>query len=70
IVTYNRQTEFPGVFALLPTLGTALVIVFATQQTLTGRILSWKPLVGLGLISYSFYLWHQPLFVFARHMSL
>ena len=70
IVAYNRQTEFPGVFALAPTLGTALVIVFATQQTLTGRLLSFKPLVGLGLISYSFYLWHQPLFVFARHMSL
>lgn len=70
IVAYNRQTPFPGVFALTPTLGTALVIIFATQQTLTGRLLSYKPLVGLGLISYSFYLWHQPLFVFARHMSL
>ncbi len=70
IVTYNRETDFPGVFALAPTLGTALLIIFATQQTLIGRFLSYKPLVGLGLISYSVYLWHQPLFVFARHMSL
>jgi peptidoglycan/LPS O-acetylase OafA/YrhL len=70
IVTYNRQTDFPGAFALTPTLGTALLIVFARQQTLAGRLLSFGPLVGIGLISYSFYLWHQPLFVFARHMSL
>jgi peptidoglycan/LPS O-acetylase OafA/YrhL len=70
IVAYDQKTEFPGVFALTPTLGTALIIVFATQQTLTGRLLGHKPLVGLGLMSYSFYLWHQPLFVFARHIIL
>lgn len=70
IVIYDRDTNFPGVLALVPTVGTALVLVFATRQTITGRLLGFRPLVGLGLVSYSVYLWHQPLFAFARHMSL
>jgi hypothetical protein len=50
----------------LPTFGTALVILFASPGTLAGRFLSSKILVGIGLISYSAYLWHWPLFAFAR----
>lgn len=47
-------------------LGTALVILFASPGTLAGRLLSSRILVGIGLISYSAYLWHWPLFAFAR----
>jgi peptidoglycan/LPS O-acetylase OafA/YrhL len=67
IFLFDNKTAFPGYTALAPTLGAALVIRNASSQTLLGRILSAKVLVGIGLISYSAYLWHQPLFAFARH---
>ena len=63
---YDSKTPFPSLYALAPTLGAALVIGFASPKTLVARFLSLSPLVGLGLISYSAYLWHQPLFVLAR----
>lgn len=67
VLAYDKETPFPSVYALVPTLGTALVILFATTETSAGRLLANKPLVFVGLISYSAYLWHQPLFAFARH---
>jgi peptidoglycan/LPS O-acetylase OafA/YrhL len=69
-VLYDRSTPFPSLYAALPVAGTALVIAFATAETQVGRLLSWQPLEVVGLISYSTYLWHQPLLAFARHLSL
>jgi hypothetical protein len=66
---FNSSTPFPGIPALLPVVGTVLVLVFATGGSAAARFLSLRPLVGLGLISYSVYLWHQPLFAFARYAS-
>ncbi len=70
IAAFNQSTPFPSAYALIPTIGTALVITFSNSETIIGRLLGIKPLVGIGLISYSAYLWHQPIFVFARHKGL
>lgn len=70
IFAFDSDTPFPGMYALVPTAGTALIILFAAPDTAVGRLLGTKVLVGVGLISYSAYLWHQPLFAFARHKTL
>lgn len=70
IFAYDEKTAFPGINALIPVIGTALVIVYASKDTWIGKALSWQGFVGIGLISYSAYLWHQPLFAFARLRSL
>ncbi len=69
VAWYSPATRFPGLAALLPTVGTALVIACAGPDTVVGRLLSQRVIVGLGLISYSAYLWHQPLLAFARYQS-
>jgi peptidoglycan/LPS O-acetylase OafA/YrhL len=69
VFVYTKATPFPGFYALVPTLGTVLIILFATQKTTVGKFVGNKVFVGLGLISYSAYLWHQPLFAFARYKS-
>lgn len=66
VFKFDKQTPFPSLFALIPVLGAALVIGFAREHCITGKILASKPLVAIGLISYSAYLWHQPLYAFAR----
>lgn len=70
VLAFNLETPFPGFSALTPTVGTALIIAFASPGTLVGRLLVNRVLVGVGLVSYSAYLWHQPLLSFARHRSL
>ncbi len=66
----TKDTPYPSFYTLMPTIGTAFIILFATPKTFVGRLLSIRLLVGIGLISYSAYLWHQPLFAFARYRSL
>ena len=66
VFAYSKATPFPGLYALVPTLGTVLIILFATQQTSVGKFVGNKAFVGVGLMSYSAYLWHQPVFAFAK----
>jgi len=71
VVTFSWQTRFPGLSAGLPCLGTALVIWAGSGvPTVANRLLSWRPLVFVGLISYSLYLWHWPLLVFAKQYAI
>jgi peptidoglycan/LPS O-acetylase OafA/YrhL len=70
VFAYSKTTPFPGFYALVPTLGTVLIILFGSKHTTVGKLVGNKIFVGIGLISYSAYLWHQPLFAFARHSSL
>lgn len=70
VVMFDDTTPTPSLYTLVPTLGTALLILFANVGTLANWILSTKAVVGLGLISYSTYLWHQPILVFIRKHPL
>lgn len=71
IIFYDAATPFPGVAALAPTVGAALLIHLGRDRlTLVGQGLAWKPLVWIGLISYSLYLVHWPVIVFPRYALL
>lgn len=66
IFIFNHAQPSPSFYTLVPTLGAVLIILFALEDTLVGKLLGCKAMVGVGLISYSLYLWHQPLLAFSR----
>ena len=66
IFTYDEFTPIPGMHALLPVLGVVLLILYADRDTFAAKILSFRLFVLIGAISYSAYLWHQPIFSFAK----
>jgi peptidoglycan/LPS O-acetylase OafA/YrhL len=66
IIFFDSYTPFPSFYTLAPVLGTFLIIIFVDSNTYVGRFLSNNIFVTVGLISYSLYLWHQPLFAFLR----
>ncbi|AGE28031.1 putative acyltransferase [Pseudomonas fluorescens BRIP34879] len=68
---FDSHTAFPGATALLPVLGVVgLIWANGQQYTWVGRLLSSRLMVGLGLISYSWYLWHWPVFVYANYAAV
>lgn len=70
VLGFDSGTPFPGFAALLPVLGTAALIhVGEESDTFVRRVLSMRFLVFVGLLSYSLYLFHWPIFVFYKHMT-
>ncbi|MEL6318387.1 MAG: acyltransferase, partial [Pseudomonadota bacterium] len=75
VFAYDETLPFPGAAALAPCAGAALII-HANQNagahglTLVGRGLAWGPVVFIGLVSYSFYLWHWPALSFAQYVAI
>ena len=63
---FDNTNNHPTYLTLVPVIGAYLVIQDSNNKSFTNRFLSVKPLVGLGLISYSLYLWHHPIFSFAK----
>ena len=72
VFRFSTSTPFPGSAALIPCLGAAFLIYAGEDEgtTSASKVLSLRPLVFVGLISYSLYLWHWPLLVFARYWSV
>ena len=70
IFTFNKNTPFPSLYTILPTIGASLIILFGNPSTMVGKLLGKKLFVGIGLISYSAYLWHQPLLSFTRYATI
>jgi len=66
MIMVDHAYHHPGVITALPVIGTALIILFSKQGNWVYAHLSSRVFVGLGLISYSLYLWHYPIFAFGR----
>ena len=67
---FDKTIPFPGLYALIPTIGTALIILYSAPGTISNRLLSNRLMVVMGLISYSAYLWHKPVFAFVNYYSI
>jgi peptidoglycan/LPS O-acetylase OafA/YrhL len=66
-VEYSSKTPFPGIAALLPCLGSAMLLIAGERErTSVASVLSFPPIAFIGSISYSVYLWHWPLIIFAK----
>lgn len=66
IICFNDETPHPSFATFIPVAGVALIIMLSSAEDPLGRFLGSKPFVKIGLISYSAYLWHFPIFAFAR----
>lgn len=67
-ILLSSKIPFPGMTAIPSVIGTAILIRYG-QTGLNNKILSWRPLVGVGKISYSLYLWHWPVIVFWKYVT-
>ena len=70
-IRYTSVTVFPGLNAIAPCLGSALIISAGEEgPSVVSAVLSWRPVVFVGLISYSLYLWHWPVIMVYRMGTL
>jgi peptidoglycan/LPS O-acetylase OafA/YrhL len=70
LFSFDDRTIHPGFDTIIPVLGVSLIIGYASSHDLVGKMLGTRPLVGIGLISYSAYMWHFPIFALARNAKL
>jgi peptidoglycan/LPS O-acetylase OafA/YrhL len=70
VLLIDKTSAFPGWWAVLPTLGTALLILGGAQAFINRRILNHHAMIYVGLVSYPLYLWHWPILTFLRHVQL
>lgn len=66
IFLFHRDLAWPSYMTLIPVVGTMMVIWYTKPRHSVALLLRWKPIAGIGLISYGLYLWHFPIFAFAR----
>jgi hypothetical protein len=69
IFALDKRTPFPGLYTIAPVAGAVLMIVFCGSRGAVYRLLSSWPFVSIGLVSYSAYLWHQPVLVVLRKVA-
>ena len=71
VLGINSDMPFPGLLAVPPCLGAFLIILGGRDgESMAGRVLAWKPIAFLGVISYSLYLWHWPVTVYQQNFAL
>jgi peptidoglycan/LPS O-acetylase OafA/YrhL len=66
MIVFNDHEKHPGIITLMPVMGCCLFIYFSSEKNPLIKVFSSRPIVFIGLISYSLYLWHQPLLAFYR----
>lgn len=69
ILFFDENTRHPSFQTIVPILGTALIIAFSSKNEIVGKVLGSRPFVWIGLISYSLYLWHFPIFSLSRYIN-
>ncbi len=69
MIFIGHEIHHPSFMTLIPVIGTCLFLMFAHKGEISSDTLSTTPIVYVGLISYSLYLWHQPIFVFFRYLK-
>lgn len=69
VFIFSHDVEYPSWRTVIPVLGSGLILRYAQRDHRLGSLLASKAMVGMGLISYSAYLWHQPIFALFFHLT-